>query len=85
MNAELVIVIIGAIFALLVGVGFAMPLPDPIATLKREYLMLMRLGREEGEAHLARRLEAIETKQPGRDLQFYLRWLVDDLRRSKRQ
>ncbi len=84
MNPLLLIVIVAMIFAVLFVAGFALPPPDPVAQLKREYVAMMRLGPSEGRRHLQQRLEALRDQKPGRTQLWYLTWLVDDLRRVKR-
>lgn len=86
MNAGLLTVLVGppALFAALMLYGFWRPPPDSVAALRREYLRLARLGRVQGARQLEERLEALRERQPGRSQQYYLSWLVNDLRRAKR-
>ena len=42
-----------------------MPVPDPVAALTREYIILMRLGSENGLEHLDDRLKTVEGQASG--------------------
>jgi hypothetical protein len=75
---------IAAVFSVLFFYGFARSKPDPAAALRDRYLRLMRLPSAEGESHLARRLESLSERFPGRSFEWYLNWLVKDLERAKR-
>jgi hypothetical protein len=55
----------------------------PPTEVKQEYLRLMRLRGAEGEAYVAERVEKLKATQPGHDDEWYLRWLLADLRRAK--
>lgn len=75
---------LGAVFAALFLVGLALPPPDPIAALKREYLRLSRLPRAQALAELDDRVERLTERHPGKTYAWYLDWLVTDLKRAKR-
>lgn len=75
---------VASVFAALFLVGLVAPLPDPVAALEREYVVMMRLGAREGRAHLGERMKALRQRMPGHTEQWYLTWLVEDLRKAKR-
>ncbi|MBL9037960.1 MAG: hypothetical protein JNG84_05535 [Archangium sp.] len=84
MSPVWVIAAIAAAFGVLFLVGLVMPPPDPVAVLEREYVTMMRLGSHEGRLHLKERIAALREQKPGHTELWYLRWLVDDLRKAKR-
>jgi hypothetical protein len=75
---------IATVFTVLFLYGLLKTQPDPSEVLRDRYLRLMRLGRAEGELHLAERLETLSARFPGRSFHWYLSWLVKDLERAKR-
>lgn len=84
MNPGLVIAAVAAIFGVLFLTGLFAPPPNPVTILEREYVAMMRLGAREGRAHLKERMATIRERKPGQIDLWYLKWLVDDLRKAKR-
>lgn len=80
----LVLAVTAAVFGVIVLLGFILPPPDPIAQLTRTYLQLAHLPRRQARAQLAERVEALSRRFPGETYQWYLEWLVTDLKRAKR-
>jgi hypothetical protein len=83
-NPLLLIATVAIVFVALFLLGVALPPPDPMGRLEREYVTMMGLGAREGRRHLQLRLEALRERKPGQSDRWYLTWLVDDLRRAKR-
>jgi hypothetical protein len=54
------------------------------ARLRARYLQALHQPPAQGAATLARALERVRQRFPGRDEAWYLRWLLEELRRDRR-
>jgi hypothetical protein len=80
----IVLLVVGWLFVITFGVGFARKPVDPIRTLKNRFITLSRLSRAQAEAELLDRVESLAERFPGKSYGWYLEWLVTDLERAKR-
>jgi hypothetical protein len=74
---------IAVVFSALFLVALVLPPRDPIAHLRRRYMELTRLSREEARTQLERRIEGLTVRFPGKTYSWYVQWLVRDLERAK--
>lgn len=64
--------------------GFVSTPDDPVRSLERQVISLMRVNKSRGRDELMERVENLRERFPGKSYRWYLEWLLTDLERAKR-
>ena len=84
-NTDLLVLgTVAVTFGVIVVLGFVQTPADSLAALTRAYIQLSRLPPRQAKAQLADRVDRLAQRFPGQTHEWYVEWLVTDLRRAKR-
>ena len=82
MDREIIIVVAGTVLSL--GVLYWMLAGNEASRLRDQYFLSIRLPRAEAEKSLARHLEGVRARHPGKSEAWCLRQVLAELKRDRR-